>query len=469
MSKRFTRREMLKMAGGAAAGSLLAACSQQGLQVIQTVEVVKEVQVEVTAEPPVAPALLSGTIEGHVVVMHLPHEFTEDHIALLEEEHPGVTAEVVQEDQTRFFAMYAAGTPPDLLRLQAPNIPQYLARNLLYDLTPFFEVSTMLNLDDLAPANDYYKAYSALDIGDGPIYGMTKDYSPDHTIFVYKPLFEEAGLDVPDDTKALSYQEIAELSEALTTFDGDRTLTFGYGYDAAWVDRFWMNMLAELDKGLFSEDFTKIVLLEDEANLEVARYYYDLAANKLSQSSINPSPAGWFGTDFTQGILAMAQYGFWFGAMAESDVTAGEVIMLPGPTWSGARRNPTITATGMIMTAATEAPEAAWTVFEFYNAGPPAVERAASGWGVPALKSLYDQMPNNTEYEQQKLRVLLDELTLDSSPLQFNPFLGATTVADSWNTQLDRTLNGEITFEDALANVEAEVNAAIQDGVDRII
>jgi multiple sugar transport system substrate-binding protein len=121
------------------------------------------------------------------------------------------------------------------------------------------------------------------------------------------------------------------------------------------------------------------------------------------------------------------------------------------------------------MTAATEAPEAAWTVFEFYNAGPPAVERAASGWGVPALKSLYDQMPNNTEYEQQKLRVLLDELTLDSSPLQFNPFLGATTVADSWNTQLDRTLNGEITFEDALANVEAEVNAAIQDGVDRII
>jgi multiple sugar transport system substrate-binding protein len=481
MTRRLTRREMLKLSGALAAGGLLSACAPAEPE---QVEVTREVAVEQTVEVPVeqtvvveateAPEptevpLLSGAVEGHVVAMHFLHEFTEDHVAAFEAENSGITLEVIAADLTRFFAMYAAGTPPDLLRVQAPSIPQYLARKMLYDLTPFFEVSDMLSLDDLASANNYYKGYSALAIGDGPIYGMCKDFSPDCTVFVYKPLFEEAGLDVPSDTEALTYDEIAALSAELTTFEGDRTLTFGYHYEIGWVDRFMMNMAAETGLSIFSEDLAALTLTENEEVYAIAKYYYDLAAEKLSQSSLNPSPAGWFGTDFTQGILAMCQYGFWYGAMAESDVTAGQVIMIPGPTWAGVRRDPTVTATGMIMAAGTQVPEAAWKVFEFYNAGQPAVERAGSGWGVPALKSMYDQMPNSTEYEQQKLRVLLAELDLDTPPLQFNPFLGETTVADSWNTQLDRALQGEITFDEMLENVESEVNAAIQDGVDRLL
>lgn len=483
MTRRLTRREMLKLSGAVAAGGLLSACAPstpeqvevtREVPVEQTVEVEVPVEQTVVVEATQAPEptdvpLLSGDIAGHVVAMHFLHEFTEDHIAAFEAENADITLEVIQADLVRFFAMYAAGTPPDLLRVQAPSIPQYLARKMLYDLTPFFQVSSMLNLDDLAPANNYYKGYSPLAIGDGPIYGMCKDFSPDCTIFVYKPLFEEAGLDVPSDTDPLTYDEIAALSADLTTFEGDRTLTFGYHYAAEWVDRFMMNMLAEVGLSIYADDLAKLSLIENEEVKAVAQYYYDLAAEKLSQSSINPSPAGWFGTDFTQGILAMAQYGFWFGAMAESDVTAGEVIMIPGPTWSGVRRDPTVTATGMIMTASTQVPEAAWKVFEFYNAGGPATERAGSGWGVPALKSMYEQMPSSTEYEQQKLAVLLAELDLDTSPLQFNPFIGETTVADTWNTQLDRALQGEFSFDEMLESVESEVNAAIQDGIDRLL
>jgi multiple sugar transport system substrate-binding protein len=486
MNTGLTRREMLKLSGTLAAGSLLAACApaepeqievtrevEVEVPVEQTVEVQVEVPVEQTVvveatEPAEAP-LLSGAIEGHVVCMHFLHEFTEDHVGVFQDENPGITVEVIEEDPTRFFAMYAAGTPPDLIRVQAPRIPQYMARKMMYDLSPFFEVSDMLSLDDLAPANNYYKGYSPLDIGEGPIYGMCKDFSPDCTIFAYKPIFEDAGVPVPSDTEPLKYEEIAELSSQLTQFEGDRTLVFGYAFETAWVDRFMMNMLAEIDQSIFSEDLTTLNISGDEAAYEVAKYYFDLAANKQSQSILNPSSAGWFGTDFTQATVALAQYGFWFGAMAESEDTAGGVIMLPGPTWTGVRRDPTVTATGMIMAAPTQVPEAAWKVFEYYNAGQPAIERAGSGWGVPALISMYDLMPNTTEYEQQKLLVLQAELDLNTSPLQFNPFLGETTVADSWNTQLDRALMGEITFDEMVANVESEVNAAIQDGVDRLL
>ncbi len=456
MNAPLTRRELLKLSGALAASSLLAACSNDDDEKKDEPE-----EIEPTPAPPKA--------KGHVVVMHFLPEFSEDHVAAFQEEHPNITVELLAEDLTRFFAMYAVGNPPDLLRVQAPAIPQYLVRNLLYDLTPYFQASDTLSLDDLAPANDYYKANGPLDIGSGPIYGMCKDFSPDCTIFVYKPLFEENGLAVPSDETPLTYQEIAEFSEQLTTFEGDRTLTFGFSYEAAWVDRYTMNMLAELDQSLFSPDFNQIVLQGNKDARAIAKYYFDMAEAKLCQSSTNPSPGGWHGNDFGQGILAMLQYGFWFGAIAETEVTAEQVIMIPGPTWSGVHRDPAITATGMIMTATTKVPDAAWKVFEYYNGGAPAVERAGSGWGVPALKSMYELMPNTTEYEQQKLKVLMAELAEEPSTLQFNPFLGEETVATIWNALIDRALVGEFTFDEMLANIEAETNAAIADGIDRVL
>ena len=39
-------------------------------------------------------------------------------------------------------------------------------------------------------------------------------------------------------------------------------------------------------------------------------------------------------------------------------------MMLPAPTWAGQRRDGTITATGMIMTAASQSADAAWKLFE---------------------------------------------------------------------------------------------------------
>ena len=220
-----TRREMLKLSAGVAAGALLTGCGVKA------------------TEAPAPTAVPEKKIEGNVVVMHYRHEFTEDQEAAFETENPGITIEFVDgTDLTRFFAMYAAGTPPDLVRVQAPSIPGMLARKLLLDLTPYFQTSNLLKIDDLMPANNYYKAESPLKIGTGKIYGMVKDFSPDFTIFAYDKLFDDAGVTPPDDTKALSYAEVMELSKKVSKFEGDRTLVFGYGYEGGWVDRIWMNM-----------------------------------------------------------------------------------------------------------------------------------------------------------------------------------------------------------------------------------
>jgi multiple sugar transport system substrate-binding protein len=456
---------MLKLSGVLGAGSLLAACAAPATPSIPTAASTEEI-VQPTTAPAAAPT--SAPVQGKVVVMKSGDEFNlEKDFGPFLEANPNLEIEVLEVDFARFFTMYAAGNPPDLLRVQAPSIPQLLARNLLYDLTPSFEASPVLKLNDLAPANNYYQANSPLDIGSGKIYGMVKDWSPDFTLWVYQPAFESASLAVPGDDQPLTYADVAQLAAQTAQFDGDHVLTWGYGYGTWWLDRIWMNMLAEKNQSLYAADFTRINLTGNDEARQVIQYYFDLNKSNLVANALNPSP-GWNGDDFTHGTEALLQYGYWFGAMAETEATRGKIRLLPAPTWAGVRRDPTITATGMIMSAASQAPEAAWRVFEFYHGEAPAVERAKKGAGVPGLKSLYSLMPTEGEYRAQVSKVLPGELNLNTAPLQFNPFIGESTVIDSWEKNLAQALLGFITFDDLLKNMESDVNQAITEGMARV-
>ena len=468
--KKLSRRDLLKLSGPLVGGALLASCAPAATA---TQAPATEKPAEPTAAPvteaPVTEAPVAKPASGHVVVMHHLGEFTEDHVAAFQEANPDITLEVVDGmDPTRFFAMYAAGSPPDLYRLQAPSIPGLLARKLLFDLTPYFESSQLIDIADLAPANDYYKAESPLEIGTGKIYGMCKDFSPDCTIFANRAHFEKAGLPAPDDTKPMTYTEIMDAAKKLTIFDGERMVQYGYGYDAAWIDRFWMNILAELGVNLYEAGYEKMNLTGSEDAKAVVKWFYDLAVEKVTPSPKNPSPAGWFGDDFVGAVASMAQYGFWFSAMAVGDANKDAVVMLPGPTWAGERRDPTVTATGAIVTSATQVPDAAWKVFEWYHADQPSIERAGSGWGVPALKSQWSLIPQETDFQKQAYKVLQGELELNTPPLQFNPFIGETVVSNAWNLYLDQALSGTITFDEMLTNIENDTNTAIKEGMDRI-
>jgi len=472
--KKLSRRDFLCMSAVTAAGAILAACAQApattkapaveeaaGGEPTATAAATQMPATEAPAEEAPQPA------EANVVMMHQRNEVSEEEEQQFEADNPGITIELIEGEDPDFLARITAGTPVDLRRTQAPAVPQFLSRKLMYDLTAYFETSDVLNVDDLAPANSYYRAEGPLAIGSGPVYGMCKDWSPDFTLWAYTDAFDEAGVDVPEETTVLTYEEIGVLAERLTVFEGERVARWGYGYHGGWIDRTWMNILDEIDEKLYSEDQSAIHLTGNDVLKEVAQYFFDLAVNNWVSNPLNPSPS-WPGDDFTRGVVGLIQYGFWFGGMAESDMTAGKVRMLPAPTWSGKRLDRTITATGMFMVSRTQVPDAAWKVFEWYNGQEPAVARAKSGWGVPALKSMYDLVPNETEFDQQKRRILQGELDLETPPLQFNPYIGATVVADTWNLYLEQALAGDMTLEELLETVEEEVNVAIDEGMERV-
>jgi multiple sugar transport system substrate-binding protein len=461
-SLRLTRREMLKLSAAMVAGGLLAACAPQATP--EPIEAPAAEAPTATEAPEAAPP---PAAERHIVLMHQRNEFSEEEEAQFLEENPDITLELVEANTQLFLSMYAAGNPPDLMRTQAPAVPQYLARKMMYDLTPYFETSEVLKIDDLAPANRYYMANAPTEIGEGKIYGMCKDFSPDFTLWAFTDAFEEAGVEVPEDATVLTYAQLADLADQLSVFEGDRVVRWGFAYHEQWIDRKWMNILAETGQSLYAEDFSAINLTGNDDTREIVSWYYDLAAHNCVANPVNPS-SSWAGDDFCRGVVGLVQYGYWFGGMAESDVTIGKVVMLPSPTWTGERRDPTITATGMFMSAATQAPDAAWKFFEYYNAGQPAINRARSGWGVPALKSMYDQMPNETDFDQQRQRVLLAELDLATPPVQFNPFITEEAIYNTWTGYLEQALNGNITFDELLASVEEDMNIAIQEGMERI-
>ncbi|NJO85165.1 MAG: extracellular solute-binding protein, partial [Blastochloris sp.] len=117
--------------------------------------------------------------------------------------------------------------------------------------------------------------------------------------------------------------------------------------------------------------------------------------------------------------------------MAESDVTKGHVMMLPAPTWTGKRLNPTITATGTVISNAGKNPDAAWRFFEWFNGGQVATDRFSSGWGVPSLVSKYELMPITNDFQKQVSGMLQQELQYSNVPLQFNPYIGSSVVPSS--------------------------------------
>jgi multiple sugar transport system substrate-binding protein len=444
---RYTRKGLLGRAGGAAAGitagSLLGVANAEAARVIPR----------------------RRLAQTKVTVMWNEGELSKADIEFFEGRHPNIKIDFIADDPAKLAAMIASGSPPDMWRVQGPAIPSLLSRGLIRPLTTYFQQSDILRPGDLAPANNYYKS-NGRQVGAGQIYGMVKDWSPDFNIFINRAVFRAANVPVPSAGERLTYTELKTIAAKLTRRRrGGRPVYRGFAHssDLNWFDRTVMNMIAERGKALYANNFTRMNLTKNAEARKVFQFFFDMHKRRLDVNPLLPS-SSWDGVDFTAGKIGMIQYGYWFGGMAESKVTKGKVVMLPAPTWGRVRRNPTITATGGVISSRTQNPDAAWEVFEFYMGGKPARDRAASGWGVPALKSMYDLIPNKTAFDKQRRRVLLNELALNTKPLQFNPYLSDVAVATTYKKHVEQALRGRVSFSEMLQRIEREVNGLIESG-----
>jgi ABC-type glycerol-3-phosphate transport system substrate-binding protein len=383
--------------------------------------------------------------------------------------YPNIEIELLAVDAARFQAMMAAGQPPDIWRTQAPLVPQWASRGQLLNLDKYFSGSDLLHPADLTPANDYYR-YRNGKIGVGPRYGMVKDWSPDETVWINTDLFRRTGIEIPGPVDKWTYDDLWEIALKLKKKNGSTKWILDVANAYAWIDRHVMVQLASIGKSLYPKDFSRINLTKNPAAMDAFRYSFRYSQRKLDLGPENPNPDGWSGPGFNAGKVAMTQYGYWFLGQISSDKKApGRSRMLAAPDWKGGKHlNPTITATGWVISAQTKNPDAAWTVFEWYMGGKPARDRAGIGWGVPAQLSLFDRLPEKAAVERNAKKTLLHELPASKFTLQYNPNLVGladnTAVATAYQKYLADAAKGKMSFESFMQKVESDTNRAIEVG-----
>lgn len=126
-----------------------------------------------------------------VTVMYAGNEFSKKDIAAFEQANPTIKVNFIEFDQTRLNAMLTAGDPPDLVR--GNPSANLFARGLATPLDDFVKNSTVIKADDLESVNDAWR-YDGKVRGQGKLYGIVKDWSPDLTIWQNQGVFDKAGV-----------------------------------------------------------------------------------------------------------------------------------------------------------------------------------------------------------------------------------------------------------------------------------
>jgi multiple sugar transport system substrate-binding protein len=412
-------------------------------------------RINATADP--------ATVKGTVTLMRNPAEITAETIAEFNKKYPGVKVEAIDYDALKLKTMLAAGTPPDLFRAEAPQVGSLVGQGQLEDLTAPLQAIGITNEKTFDAAELY--------VFDGKRYGLPFDWSPDFTVFVNNKLFKKAGLTVPDPSKPLSWAELADLGKKLTVKAGSKTTQFGLGgaWDTFPPARVISTRLAESGEKLYGDDQKTINLANNPKAVEALKFMADLAKDGVTHSPSNPS-ASWSGEEFSKGQVAMVVYGYWFNRVVNSGKTAvgTDYTVLPGPYWTDAakRVNPTMTGTGMVMSSKTKDPQAAWAFYSWYLTGERAQTNAKTGSGFPVVEADAALLPKTQPVDVQALEVASSEAKV-APALQFNRYYDDAVFTNSYNKNLQKYVAGSLTIEEMAKNIEADVKAAIQDGVDQ--
>jgi multiple sugar transport system substrate-binding protein len=391
-----------------------------------------------------------------ITVMYNNTEFPAELAKAFETANPDLKIVRIETDTARYMAMNAAGNPPDVMRCNSAWIPYLATHKMALNIGPYIKKAKYLKQQDLLPINDSFK-YK------GKYYGVAKDWSPTTIGYYNKDAFKEAGIPFPSVTRAMTYKQLAEIARKLQKTEGDRVVRRGLSF---WPGEPYHQIIAGVlsqSQKLYSKDGAKIILTKNPKVKEIVKFFYDLAKEKLISSPISTAES-WEGQMFQNGRVAMIVYGYWYGAMCEGELNKGKVGVMASPVWDlkQTRVSPSFNVVGGFISGKTKHPAAAFRFYDWFFAGPPAKERAASGWGVPAQKSLLDLVATDTplgKERQLNLKSEMEYVKVDTP----SPYILPEVFNNSVSKNFELALRGDITLDRFLANVEAEVNKAIKD------
>lgn len=407
-----------------------------------------------------------GGGETKLDVMIGAQDLSKEQIAEFEKENPGIEINLILWDQTRFNTMMAAGNPPDIAVGGAVGSANVNARGLATDLTPYLSESKVLKESDLLPVNDSFR-WDGKESGKGPLYGIVKDWSQDASLWYNTALFDQAKVPYLSDTEATSYDDLLEIAKKITVKKGNKTAVYGLGLEWAWSLYGPMAAMVMQQGGqLFNDDLSKIDFTTPEAE-RAFQWYVDFGKSGVGPTSLNPLADGSDFSTFAANRMAITQDGYWFGGNFAGDDALKTVRFAPAPVMGDTRVNPTYSGQGWWIPSKAKHKDEAWKLMEYYMAGPPAVARAESGWGLPSLESLMAKLPQDQPFQKQAYKVAMNELEHTGS-LPDSPYISGELLRTTIDKYLQRAIKGEMTVKDACAALTDDLNKALAQGKEQI-
>lgn len=408
-----------------------------------------------------------------VTVGYNPNELSEDEVAAFEDKNPDTDINQIAADYNTLLSSVAAGDPPELFRTEHTKLPYFAVRDLLQPIDSYVASSTVIDESDFEFAVDTFRYdknnYLA---GEGPLYGLPKDYSVLFDFHYRKDIFEEAGIPLPSTTDPMTYDEFYEILEQLTILEGDRTIRWAYSGTIDEVpDQALELFLAQMGESLYAdEELKEINIVDNPAAVEAARFIYDIAKNRFTNSPLDPADA-WLGGNLASEDprSAIYQFGYWAGAMYNAADIVDKFGYAPSPLWGDQWLNGGhVAGTMMFKSDQSYMNDEAWKFMEYYHGEEPAVARAESGWGLPIQKSWRDMVPLSTDFDRTRLDVTTSQLdsgnyyVINGNPWALEP------IKTVWNKYWGQVLSDDISFDEFLARVEKESNDLILDGLNTL-
>jgi len=404
-----------------------------------------------------------------LTVMYASNELTKAHINEFKKLNPDITITFIEFDATRLNAMLSSGTPPDFVRGAAVGSAQNNARGLALALDPYLAKSTVLKATDLLPINDSWR-WNGKVSGQGPYYGISKDWSLDTTLWYNQDIFDKAGLPALNSTEPITYDQLLTIGTKLTNKQGGKIAVYGLGVEWDWgVDGQVLSMIKQQGGSLYTNaDYSQVDFTQPTAK-KALEWYVEFMNATVGPSSLNPIADGQDAPSFLSNRMGITQDGYWFGGnvyTASTALKAGSRLA-PAPQMGSVRYSPCFAGQGAWIPAASKHPDEAWRLMEYFMTGTPAHERAISGWGIPSLKSLLPLMPQSLPYQQQAYASTQNELKYNGI-LPDSPYISIANYDTILKKYLQQVVKKQITLDSACQQATHDANALLAQGKSRL-
>jgi multiple sugar transport system substrate-binding protein len=203
-----------------------------------------------------------------------------------------VSIEVITWDSywTLLEAGASGGDMPDVFWMHSNEAQKYMEAGKLLDLSPYIEA------DDTIDTSRYLQGVWDLFTSGDSQYALPKDHDTNAMLY-NKALFDEVGIDYPDDT--WSWDDVYEAAKAIT--EGTDANTYGIAFNVSNNQDTWYNIVQDYGAQIITDDHKGTTIGSDEgkAGMEMVR--------KLLTVGTPQSVVAESGTDslFTSGVVGM--------------------------------------------------------------------------------------------------------------------------------------------------------------------